>query len=105
MEETDCHDVSWMMGSSSDHGESSPNDHHAREEDARFEVVEGEVGRDLADDISGGEDGIDLIILVSLEPKLLFHATDIRIRQVRAIKIVGEVHQTTECQDEEIYPG
>jgi hypothetical protein len=40
------------MGSGREHGKSAPDDHHAWEEDAGFEVVEGEVGRNLADDVA-----------------------------------------------------
>jgi hypothetical protein len=40
------------VGSGGEHGECTPNDHHAWEEDARFEVIEGKIGRDLANNIS-----------------------------------------------------
>jgi len=49
-----------------------------------------------------GKHSINLIILIPLEPQLLFHPTHIRICQVRTIQIIREIHQTAECQDEEI---
>lgn len=52
LEEADRHDVAWVMGGGCEHGECTPGDHHAWEEDAGFEVIEGEIGRDLADNIS-----------------------------------------------------
>jgi len=41
LEETDCHDIPWMVGCCCDHGEGSPDNYHAWKEDTRFEVVEG----------------------------------------------------------------
>ena len=124
LEEADCHYVAWVLDSCSAHCESSPDDHHAGEEVAGLEVVEGEVGRYLADGVTmtvrttltfassiekmegqylpNGEHSIDLIILISYKFKLLFHPTDIRIRQITSIEIVGKIHQATECQDEEV---
>lgn len=52
LEEADGHDVSGVFGCCGDHGESSPDYHHAWEEDAWLEVVEGKIGWDLSDDIS-----------------------------------------------------
>lgn len=51
------------------------------------------------------EHGINHIQLIPHKPKLLFHPTDICIGQIRAIEIIGKVHQTTKTQDEEIYYG
>lgn len=52
LEEADCHYVAGVVDGSCDHGESTPGEHHTGEEDAGFEVVEGEIGRDLANDIA-----------------------------------------------------
>lgn len=52
LEEADGHDVSRVMSSSGKHRESSPDHHHDRKEDARFEMVERQIGRDLADDVA-----------------------------------------------------
>lgn len=52
LEETDSHDVLGSFGGGCNHCESSPNNHHAGEENAGFEMVEGEIARDLANDIS-----------------------------------------------------
>jgi len=43
LEEADCHYVSRVVDSGSEHGECAPDEHHAWEENAGFEVVEGEV--------------------------------------------------------------
>ena len=52
LEESDCHYVAGMVDGSCDHGESTPDEHHTGEEDAGFEMVEGEIRRDLADDVA-----------------------------------------------------
>ena len=49
------------------------------------------------------EDGIDEVQLISFEVELFSHPTDVCIIQICAIKIICKVHQTTKCQDEEIY--
>ena len=46
---------------------------------------------------------IDLIELISFETQLFFHPTHICILKIRTIKIIHEIHQTAEGQDEEIY--
>ena len=104
LEESDCHDIPWAMGRCRDHGEGSPKDHHAWEEDARLEVVEGQIAGNLTNDITEGlpsafgfslripknQDGhspdskhcIDDIELVPFETQLFLHPTYIRIRQI-----------------------
>lgn len=52
LEEADCHYVAGMVDGGCDHGEGTPDEHHTGEEDAGFEMVEGEIGRNLADDIA-----------------------------------------------------
>lgn len=44
----------------------------------------------------------DLLYLVSNEAKVLFHARDIRIGQVGAVQIVGEIRDAAKGQDEEV---
>jgi len=48
------------------------------------------------------EYGVDLIELVAFETQLFSHARHIRIVEVCAIKIVQKVHETAECEDEEV---
>ena len=59
LEEANCHDIPWVFGCGGDHGESSPENHHAWEEDTGFEVIEGEVAGDLANNVS-----VDIINLI-----------------------------------------
>jgi hypothetical protein len=56
----------------------------------------------LANCVSDGKDGIDLIKLVSSEAQFLAHSRDVCIRQITSIQVVEKVHKTTESQDEEI---
>ena len=51
LEESDCHDISRVFGDGRDHGESSPEDHHAGEEDPRLQMVQRQVTGNLSDDI------------------------------------------------------
>lgn len=46
------HDGLWVVRSSSDHSQCSPDHHHGREEDPWFDVVESDVARNLSDDIA-----------------------------------------------------
>jgi hypothetical protein len=50
-----------MFDRSGYHRQSSPNQYHARKENARFDVVECQVGGNLSDDVADCEDGVDLV--------------------------------------------
>lgn len=52
LEETDCHDVSWVTGCCRDHGEGSPDNHHTWKEDTRLEVVEGQIAGNLTNNVA-----------------------------------------------------
>ena len=52
LEEADGHYVAGMVDGGRDHGKGAPDEHHAWEEDAGLEMVEGEIRRDLADDVA-----------------------------------------------------
>jgi hypothetical protein len=78
------------MSGCCDHGEGSPNDHHAWEEDTRLQVIEGKITGNLANDVADGvtsvagfflrtpkyqeghspnsKHGVDNIELIPLEP-------------------------------------
>lgn len=51
-EEANSHNALRVMDSGSDHCESTPEQHHGREEDSGGEVIKSEIGGDLADDIT-----------------------------------------------------
>lgn len=59
-------------------------------------IVERDIAGDLADGIADRKDRVDLIELIALEMKLLFHPRDIGIVEVRSIQIVEKVHETAE---------
>lgn len=82
LEEADRHDRARVVYRGSHHGQPSPGQHHAGEEDPRPDIVQRQVGGDLAQDIAHGEARVDLIKLVPDEAYLLFHARNVSIRQV-----------------------
>lgn len=53
MEEADGHDGLWAVNAGGAHCQAAPDDHHEREPDARFDVVEGQVGWNLSDNVAG----------------------------------------------------
>lgn len=71
-----------MLNGCRDHCQCSPQENHAREEDTWFDVVKGQVGWDLSDDIANCEDGIDLIELVSMEVQVFLHTGNVGIVQI-----------------------
>jgi len=109
LEEADRHDGLRVVHRRRHHGEAAPEDHHEREPYPRLDVVQGEVGRNLAQDIAAvlvsvdlldarycfasgansphGEAGVDLVELVSLEAKLRLHARHVGIGKVGAVQL------------------
>lgn len=52
LEKANGHDGLGFVHRGGDHGEAAPEEHHGGEPDAWLDVVEGEVGRDLAQDVA-----------------------------------------------------
>lgn len=52
-EEANGHDRLWSLDRSRHHCQAAPEAHHHGEEIARLDVVEGEIARDLTQDIAG----------------------------------------------------
>ena len=101
-EEADCHDALGIGHRGRDHCEPSPENHHRREEQARTEVGQGKIGRDLTDNVSHREDGVDLVEFIPLEVQLFAHSRHVGIVDIRTIEIISKVAQTAERQNEEI---
>lgn len=55
LEEANGHDGLRVVHRGGDHGETAPKQHHGGEPDAWLDIVEGEVGRDLAQDVAVNE--------------------------------------------------
>lgn len=100
--EPDSHDTLRVTHRSGDHRKSTPEKHHSRKEISRSDVGHGQVGGNLADNVTNGEDGVDDIELVAMKGKLLLHAGHIRIGQIGAIEVVEEVGDAAEGEDKEV---
>lgn len=95
LEEANGHDGLGFVHRGGDHGEAAPEEHHGGEPDARLDVVEREVGRDLAQDVAvmneycqwmirrhvgtsnhlpNCEAGVDFIELIADKAQVLFHS-------------------------------
>lgn len=90
-EEADGHDSLGIGHRRGDHGQATPDHHHRREEQARTEEGQGEIGRDLTDNVSHREDGVDLVQLIPLEVQFLAHPRHVGIVDICAVEVVGKV--------------
>uniref|UniRef100_A0A1Y1L610 Uncharacterized protein n=1 Tax=Photinus pyralis TaxID=7054 RepID=A0A1Y1L610_PHOPY len=90
------------MNRRSDHGETSPENHHGREPEARLDIVKGQVGRHLTNDIANGEASIDFIKLVAHKAKIILHARYVGVGKIAAVKVVDQVAETAKGEDEEV---
>lgn len=52
LEKANGHDALRVVDGGGNHGEAAPAEHHAGEPDARLDIVEGKIGRDLAQNIA-----------------------------------------------------
>lgn len=104
---------------SSDHSQCSPENNHGWEKDPGLDVVQSKVtwyhptarsneqqfviSEALnSHDIPASKDGGYLGQLIALKIEVFFHARDIGLGQVGAVKVVEEIHEAAEGQNEEI---
>lgn len=91
LEEADGHDGARVVHGGRHHGQAAPEDHHEREPDARLDVVQRQVGWDLAEHVADGEAGVDDAELVAYEAEVFFHAGDVGIGEVGSVELgVGQ---------------
>jgi len=100
--EPNRHDTLGITHRGRDHRKRTPEKNHGWEEVARPDVGHCQIGRDLADNVTDGKDGVDDIELVAVKGKLLLHTGYIRIGQVGAIEVVEEVGNAAEGEDKEV---
>lgn len=76
--------------------------HAGREEDSGFDIIQCDIAGHLTDGVADGEDGVDLIELISPEAQLFSHARNIGIVQICAVQVVEKVHKTAESKNKEV---
>ena len=79
-----------------------PAETRGRQPDARRDLLQNQIIRDLAEHVSAVEDGVDLVQLGSGEVQVFFHAADVGVVEVRAVQVVDPVHEADVGEDEPV---